>query len=238
MVDSGSSVNVMYMECFNQMGLGPKQLLASLELLYGFNGDAVIPMRRIRLPLTVRDSNRQATILIDFLIINCPSAYNVVLGRPAMNDLNLIVSTKALTIKFPTPNGVRYMQGKQHLVRHCYQDAVKMGAKGKKVNVISGSSPRPTSEKGVNHDLDPRKVDCDKATGPMEEFKNITVSEVDEEKCLKLGKNLAPEVKSQLTNFLKSNLDVFAWNHEDMVGIAPEVMWHRLNVNPNYKPMY
>jgi len=56
-------------------------------------------------------------------------------------------------------------------------------------------------------------VDCDKAIGPVEELEDIPVNEVDEERCLKLGKNLTLEVKSQLTNFLKANLDVFTWNH-------------------------
>ena len=54
---------------------------------------------------------------------------------------------------------------------------------------------------------------------------------------LKLGKGLFLEVKSQLTDFLKANLDVFAWNHEDMVGIDSNVMLHRLNINPNHKPI-
>ena len=53
-------------------------------------------------------------------------------------------------------------------------------------------------------------MDCDKATGPVEELEDILVSEVDEPKCLKLGKNLTLEVKSQLTDFLKVKLDVFA----------------------------
>jgi len=110
-----------------------------------------------------------------------------------------------------------------------------MGVIGKKVNVIAGGDPRPANQKGVSHDLDPREVDCDRATGPVKELDDILVSKMDKERYLKLGKNVAPKVKSQLTNFLKANLDVFAWNHEDMVGIALEVMSHRFNVDPSYK---
>ena len=51
------------------------------------------------------------------------------------------------------------------------------------------------------------------------------------------GKGLSLDVKSQLTDFLKANLDVFTWNHEDMVGINPNVMLHRLNINPDHKPV-
>lgn len=30
---------------------------------------------------------------------------------------------------------------------------------------------------------------------------------------------------------------MFAWSHEDMPGIDPSVMVHRLNVNPEYRPV-
>ena len=35
-----------------------------------------------------------------------------------------------------------------------------------------------------------------------------------------------------LTTFLKENQDIFAWSHEDKLGIDPSVMVHRLNVSP------
>ena len=54
---------------------------------------------------------------------------------------------------------------------------------------------------------------------------------------LKLGENLSCELKEELTCFLIVNLDVFAWTHEDMVGIHPDVMCHRLNISPDFKPI-
>ena len=32
-------------------------------------------------------------------------------------------------------------------------------------------------------------------------------------------------------------MDVFAWSHEDMPGISPRVIEHKLNVNPKKKPV-
>ncbi|XP_052187708.1 uncharacterized protein LOC127798287 [Diospyros lotus] len=218
MVDMGISVNVMYRACFDQIRSGLKQLGLSSEPLYGFTGDTMVPVRRISLPFTIGDIDRQPTTLAEFLIVNC-LAYNIVLGRPAMNDLDLVTSIRSLTIKFLTSNGVGCVRGEQHLARRCYEDAIKMGAKGNKVNIVIGSDPRPPSQKRVSYDLDPCEVDCDRATGPVEELKDISVSEMDEEICLKPGRNLAPE---------------------DMVGIgiAPEVVSHKLNVDHSYKPMH
>ena len=37
--------------------------------------------------------------------------------------------------------------------------------------------------------------------------------------------------------FLRANLDVFAWSPNDLVGIDPSVIEHRLNVSPGHKPV-
>ena len=37
-----------------------------------------------------------------------------------------------------------------------------------------------------------------------------------------------------LMTFLKENQNVFTWSHEDMSGIDPSVMVHRLNVLPSF----
>ena len=35
--------------------------------------------------------------------------------------------------------------------------------------------------------------------------------------------------------FLKANMDVVAWSHSDMVGIDPNVMCHKINIDPSKK---
>ena len=43
-------------------------------------------------------------------------------------------------------------------------------------------------------------------------------------------------MRMRLVQFLKENVDVFVWNHEDMPGISTKVIQHRLNVDPEKKP--
>ena len=38
-------------------------------------------------------------------------------------------------------------------------------------------------------------------------------------------------------DFFHRNLEVFAWSHEDMPGISPEMIVHVLNVDPDMKPV-
>jgi hypothetical protein len=48
---------------------------------------------------------------------------------------------------------------------------------------------------------------------------------------------LPEESKVTLSEFLKKNLDVFAWMHEGMPGIDPSIISHRLNIDPAAKPV-
>ena len=55
-------------------------------------------------------------------------------------------------------------------------------------------------------------------------------------KITRIGTTLSPEMKSMLVQFLKENLNIFAWSHEDMPGISLRVIEHKLNMNLEKKP--
>ena len=46
------------------------------------------------------------TTVIEFLVVNYPSAYNGVLGRPLLRTLKVITSVQGLTMKFLTMAGI------------------------------------------------------------------------------------------------------------------------------------
>ena len=88
------------------MGLKDSDLRPSLNPVYGFIGDSVVPVGVITLPLTVREYPRESCVMIDFLVINQPSAFNAVLGRPSLRALKVITIIYHLLMKFLTPNGI------------------------------------------------------------------------------------------------------------------------------------
>ena len=61
--------------------------------------------------------------------------------------------------------------------------------------------------------------------------------EGDPTKTTQIGMNLNPQTKKEIVGFLKDNLDVFAWSHEDMPGIPPSIIQHHLKVDPKKKPV-
>ena len=70
-----------------------------------------------------------------------------------------------------------------------------------------------------------------------QELEEVNLVEGDITKVTKVGTGLDPVLKSKIVEFLKQNLDVFAWTHEDMPGIDNEVIEHKLNVDPTKKPV-
>jgi hypothetical protein len=59
----------------------------------------------------------------------------------------------------------------------------------------------------------------------------------DSGKKVYIGSQLPQPMKEDLVAFLRHNNDVFVWSHEDMPGIDPLVIVHKLNVDLNYSPV-
>ena len=66
-----------------------------------------------------------------------------------------------------------------------------------------------------------------------------TIELVDEEpmKTTRVGTTMSVDMKKKLVQFLKENLDIFAWSHEDMPGISLEIIQHKLDVDLKKKPV-
>ena len=74
-------------------------------------------------------------------------------------------------------------------------------------------------------------------TEPVERLEEIVLDDSKPDKMTKIGTLTSPMVRRALTTFLRDNQDVFAWSHDDMPGINPSVMVHRLNVLPFFPPI-
>ena len=72
---------------------------------------------------------------------------------------------------------------------------------------------------------------------PSGELDTIGLEDERPERTTKIGADLPPKMKESLVQFLKENKDVFAWSHEDMPGIDPSIISHKLNVNPSLHPI-
>ena len=72
---------------------------------------------------------------------------------------------------------------------------------------------------------------------PMEHLEEISLDENIPSRITRVGTQTNPSFCKELTLSLKNNQDIFAWKHEDMLGINPSVMIHKLNVCPSFSPI-
>jgi len=72
---------------------------------------------------------------------------------------------------------------------------------------------------------------------PVEELEEVRLDDTRPERTTKISTLASWPVRQTITTFLRNNQDVFTWNHEDMPGIDPSVMVHRLNVSPSFPPV-
>ena len=150
LVDNGSSADILYWDAFKQMGIAIDKLEPSLNPLLGFAGDRVLPEGCITLPVTAGDAPNQSTVMVRFLVVKCPSVYNVILGRPTLNSLKAVTSTYHLAIKFPTERGVGVVRGDQFEARKCYATTIKdKGKIEEAMHVASAIEPTPLARSAL-----------------------------------------------------------------------------------------
>ncbi|XP_058084604.1 uncharacterized protein LOC131232396 [Magnolia sinica] len=170
------------------MGIDKSRLRPVKTPLHGFAGDKVISEGAISLPFTTREGQNQVTLLMDFLVVNVPSAHNVIMGWSSLNAMRAFVSTYHLMMKFPADGGVEYVRGDQ-------QDS------------------------------------------STEDLVTVPLKDADPSRTIQLRSSLNSEQRAQMLTFLQHHKDVFAWSHQNMSGIPPEIMVHKLNVDPKRKPV-
>ena len=68
-----------------------------------------------------------------------------------------------------------------------------------------------------------------------EDLVKVTIGD-DPEKFFQVGSQLPQQEREELVEFLKRNIDVFAWNAYEAPGVDPDFICHNLNVNPLTAP--
>ncbi|KAJ9566692.1 hypothetical protein OSB04_002658 [Centaurea solstitialis] len=186
LIDGGSSANVIFADTLKVMGIERSKIVRRSTTLIGFNGDSMNTLGEIILPVFAKGINKQTK----FNVIDCQSAYNVILGKPWIHEMKAVPSTYHQKIKFPSPWGI--------------QEIAKQDGKRS------------------DDDLQLEEIVLD----PEHPDRKIFV-----------GASLSPDIKNTIISFLQEHSDCFAWSHEDMVGIDPSIISHKLNVDPTFKPI-
>ncbi|KAJ8483716.1 hypothetical protein OPV22_016201 [Ensete ventricosum] len=108
------------------LGLIDLDLTPLTSTFTGFIGDFVSPLGTTTIPVTFGGEPRSKTLLVSFMVVKLPSAYNAIIGRPTLNRLRTVVSTYHRILKFPTRVGVGEVRSDPRESRQCYLTATTL----------------------------------------------------------------------------------------------------------------
>ncbi|XP_042401305.1 uncharacterized protein LOC121991361 [Zingiber officinale] len=215
-VDTGSSVNVLFRSTFEEMQIDASELQPVATSLYGFTSNEVRSMGQIKLVISLGSEPLVRARRGTFLVVDSPSSYNVILGRPALHEFRMVISTFHQKIKFPVGDQVGEVRGEQRVSRRCYIDMVKVEAR-----------KAQRTHDGAVHTIQEEHI-------PWEE---VQLYPERPESLTRVASDLPPELKEELVQCLTHNRDVFAWSTEELPGVRPEVAEHNLHLLPDARPV-
>lgn len=211
LVDTGSSINLLTMRAFKDMGFDSTQLTPVNFPLIGLSQHEVTAEGSIFLHVTASDYTKKRTVIADFIVVDIQLAYNAIMGRPLLHSLDATVLIKKLQLNIPDDNHTIKVTGDRNEAIE-----VHMAAVGQIEALVVDALETPDELRGFYPET-------------MEELKGVIIGSGH---SLSRGTLIPKEIKEAIDNVLKAHTDVFAWDSKDIKGISPKIANHKLNVDP------
>ena len=107
LMDGGSSINILYFETFQRMGLKASDLIPTSKTFHGIvPGKKAFPIGRVILEVAFGDERNFRKEKVAFEVVTFKSAYHCVLGRQAFAKFMAVPHYAYNKLKIPGPNGV------------------------------------------------------------------------------------------------------------------------------------
>ena len=100
LIDNESSADIIYLSAYQQMKIDKERLRPIDIPLVRFTGDKVNPSGVVSLMIEAGTYLKQVTTSVEFLVVDCPLAYNVIIGHLTLNKLRAMTSTYHLLVRF------------------------------------------------------------------------------------------------------------------------------------------
>ena len=89
--------------------------------LVGFGGQHIYPVGVKKLTVRVGERDNSRTVDVNFLVVDVPMAYNIIIGRPTLSVLKAVVAPYLLLMQFELDDGrVGKLFGDQRMAWECY----------------------------------------------------------------------------------------------------------------------
>ena len=111
----------MFLDALREMVISESSIVRRSIVLIDFSGEHKSTLGEIVLLVYAKGVN----LPTKFLVMDCPSVYNAILGRPWIHEMEVMLSTYHHVMQFPTKWGVKEIRGQQKDSRDCYQNTLR-----------------------------------------------------------------------------------------------------------------
>ncbi|KAJ8419758.1 hypothetical protein Cgig2_011796 [Carnegiea gigantea] len=198
-----------------------RDIVPMVNPILGFRGQEVNPTEMIRLSVRFGDKTKSKSLEVDFLIVDVPTGYNVIIGRPTLHKVKAVIAPCLLQLQLEADDGnIGKMRGDQRTTRECYLVSIKP--------LIEWTRERGTTE--------PPKIEKRAKVGPAvlvpetlvihtltssepprprpevaDEVEYLSLEEERPERTVQLGHDIAAAGRQSLVSLLQEYKDVFAF---------------------------
>ncbi|GKC67371.1 reverse transcriptase domain-containing protein [Tanacetum coccineum] len=155
------------------------------------------PLGEIPLEITIGEGPIVVRKTLTFVIVKSDSPHNLLLGRTAMQQMGIVVSTVHGAIKFHTPRGIGTIFSEYN-------------------------SQKPKEEEGgsTNKYQDNEEI----ILSCIDTEERVVVNDKYPEQKIMIGRQLPTRIKIRLRNLLKKYIDVFAWTSTHITEVPRVLM--------------
>ena len=120
LIDNGSSINILYWESATKMGITKNMLHPSGTTFHGIvPGVSYGTMGKCRIDVMFGTKQNCRTKNLEFEVVDLPSPYHALLGRPALAQFMASTHVGYLKMKMPGPNGTIIVVGDYRVSMSC-----------------------------------------------------------------------------------------------------------------------
>jgi len=155
-MDGGSSLNIIYLETLDLLGINRVQLQPSTGGFHGVvPGKKALPVGRIDLPVCFGTAANFRKETLNFEVVGFRGTYHAIIGRPGYAKFMAIPNYTYLKLKIPGPKGVIIVSSSFEHAYECDVECVEYGEVvessielASKLEALAAEAPEPKRHAG------------------------------------------------------------------------------------------
>ena len=192
LIDGGSSINILYKDTMEKLGIKQRQLQNSRTVFHGIvPGLSCSPIGKILIDVLFGDKDHFRRESVWFEVVDLESPYHALLGRPALAKFMAVPHYAYLKMKMPSSKGILTVSGDYRKSSACAAESSRL-AESLVIAAEKRLLDRVVAMAGKQPELspDPKESEAEGSFKPARETKKIPLDPEHPERYAVMGTGL------------------------------------------------